>query len=137
MPVSGLNPVQTAFFTAIGGISGLGASVYDYVPQNTAYPYVRIGLDDLTAFDTKPVAGRFCALQVHVFAKAAGSKNAKEIAQKIYAALHRKPSALSVTGFNVIDCVCNFERNAVESSYDGGDKYQHITALYQVKIMDS
>ena len=136
MATSPMNAVQAALYTAITGISGLGASVYDHVPQNASMPYVRIGMDTTANNDAKATFMPLIEATIHVWSLSAGSKEAKTIAGKIYTALHRT-SALSVTGFNVTECYCTFQTLMVESSHDGGDKYQHLVQRFTIQLTES
>ena len=79
----------------------LGAAVYDEVPEGSAYPYVNIGEETATAFDTKDLAGSQITINLHVWSQYKGSKEAKNIMDRVHTLLH--DTSLSVTGFNLIN----------------------------------
>ena len=137
MANSALNAVQAGLFNSIGAISGLGATVYDFVPQNAAYPYVRIALDDASDFDCKNASGREFVSTIHVWARAAGAKTIKDIMDKIYQRLHHLPATLSVRGFGVVNVFCSFTTSMVESAHDGGDKYQHGVMRFNIQLSEN
>lgn len=136
MPSSALNAVQKGLYDSIGAISGLGASVYDFVPQNASYPYIRIGLDSAIEYDTKPTTGNEVDATIHVWARAAGAKSIKTIMDKIYQRLHRLEANLTATGFTVVQCLCVFQTVMLESNHDGGDKYYHGVMRFQILVQE-
>lgn len=136
MATSALNAVQKGIYDSLGAISSFGASIYDFVPQNASYPYVRIGLDSAVEFDTKPTTGNELDATIHIWAQAAGAKSIKTIMDKIYQRLHRQEANLTATGYTVVQCLCNFQTVMLESSHDGGDKYYHGVMRFTIRVQE-
>ena len=90
--------LQPVIFSAID--AALTAQVYDYVPQGSAYPYVRIGNDTLVPFDCDVDTGDDITVMIHVYSRYRGSKEVQAIQKTIYDALHKKQ--LTVIGYNVL-----------------------------------
>lgn len=126
MAKSGSNALQKGIYDRLVAAPSLGATVYDFVPQNTAFPYIKIGEENLGEYDTKSSFGRSGNFTIHVFDTATGNKSIKTIMDNIYTRLHRQEAAMTVTGFTVINCYCDFTRVMLQSDEaGGGDKYHH------------
>ena len=97
--------LQTAVYSTLSSDSNLtstlGAGVYDDVPQGSAYPFVQIGDDATKDYSTKDVSGSETTLNLHVWSQNHGSKQAKDIMDRIHTLLH--DTNLTVTGFNFIN----------------------------------
>ena len=81
--------------------STLGAGVFDEVTEGTTYPFVAIGEDTVTDFGTKTEDGGQFTIYIHVWSQYTGSKETKNIMDRIHDLLH--DSNLSVTGFNLVN----------------------------------
>ena len=81
--------------------STLGAGVFDEVTEGTTYPFVAIGEDTVTDFGTKTEDGGQFTINIHVWSQYTGSKETKNIMDRIHDLLH--DSNLSVTGFNLVN----------------------------------
>lgn len=96
--------IQTAVFQRLD--AELSVPVYDHVPQpndsgdNALFPYVVIGDDDLSAWDTDTSQGFDGDLTIHVWSRQKGRAETKALQQQIYDALHRFD--LSVSGADTI-----------------------------------
>jgi len=97
--------LQTAIFTLLSAdnnlTSTLGASVFDDVPEETAYPYVQIGEDTAIDYSTKDLNGSDVSVNLDVWSRYRGSLELKNIMDRIHTLLH--DSSLSVTGTNFIN----------------------------------
>ena len=97
--------LQTAVYSTLSSdtnlTSTLGAGVYDDVPQGSAYPFVQIGDDSTMDYSTKDVSGSETTLNLHVWSQNHGSKQAKDIMDRVHTLLH--DTNLTVTGFNFIN----------------------------------
>ena len=97
--------LQTALYTKLNSDSNLtstlGAGVYDEVPQNSSYPYVQIGEDVTLDYSTKDVDGSETTINIHVWSRSHGSKETKQIMDRVHTLLH--DVSLSVTGYNFIN----------------------------------
>lgn len=111
--------LQKTIFDVLNGDSNLtstlGASVYDYVPDSTAFPYVKLGEETAIDNGTKSLQGNEHTLVIHSFSRYRGSKQIKEIMSRIYALLHE--SSLSVSGASLVNL--RFEFSDVIKENDG------------------
>ena len=93
--------LQTTIYNALIGNSPLttklgGNKIYDFVPESTSFPYVKIGTGSGTDNGTKSEKGSDYTLVIDTFSRYRGSKEIKEIMSLIYDVLHE--SSLSVSG---------------------------------------
>lgn len=95
--------------------STLGAAVYDDVPESSSYPFVSIGADTTADFSTKDLSGSQVTLNLDIWSQYKGSKEAKNIMDRIHSLLH--DTSLSVTGFNLVNL--RFESSGVLRDPDG------------------
>ena len=110
--------LQKSIFNALDGdstLQNLVTDVYDFVPENTAFPYVKVGEETSTDNGTKTLQGNEHTLVIHSFSRYRGSKEVKEIMSRIYALLHE--SSLSVTGASLVNL--RFEFSDVIKENDG------------------
>lgn len=86
--------IQGALYSAL---SALGLTVYDVAPQapdggdNSAFPYVEIGVISLAQFDTKGVNGFDFIARIHTRSRSGSMKETKGIQGQIYGRLHDGP----------------------------------------------
>lgn len=96
--------LQTALFARLN--SQLNVPVYDAVPQavdagdNSAFPYVTIGDDLSSEFDTDTSIGFDTDCTIHVWSRYRGKREVKQIQKAIYDALHLHN--LSVSGYHTV-----------------------------------
>ena len=110
--------LQKSIFNALDGdstLQNLVTDVYDFVPENTAFPYVKVGEETSLDNGTKTLQGNEQTLVIHTFSRYRGSKEVKEIMSRIYALLHE--SSLSVTGASLVNL--RFEFSDVIKENDG------------------
>ena len=97
--------LQKTIFDSLSGdnnlTSTLGATVYDYVPDSSSFPYVKLGEETAIDNGTKSLQGNEHTLVIHSFSRYRGSKQIKEIMSRIYALLHE--SSLSVSGASLVN----------------------------------
>ena len=70
--------------------------IFDNVPQDTAYPYVRIGLETASDVGTKSLDGNVHRVDIEVWSQYRGQKEIKEIMERLYNIFNN--STISVTG---------------------------------------
>lgn len=87
-------------------------AVYDDVPQDAAFPYVTIGEDTLTEWDTDTELGSQSVVTIHTWSRQRGKAETKRIQGLLYNALHRHD--LSIPGYNVIDCLREMNNSALD-----------------------
>lgn len=129
------NPVQEAIYTVLS--AGLtGVSVYDDVPDlpaklpDTNFPYVHIGEDLLTPWDTDDTLGSSVTVTMYIWTRTSGKKQAKTIIGNIYTLLNRQSATFSVSGVRFVDCLFEF---AQVLDMDDGKTRQGI-CRYRVTI---
>ena len=122
-------PVQKAIYDQI--VNECTYPVYDDVPQNTDYPYITIGDDTSTEWDTVDKVGGESTLTVHTWSREAGRREIKKIMSEVYEVLHMHE--LDVPGYNVVLCRQEFaESLPVEA--DG--RTRHGVQRFRVIIHD-
>ncbi len=89
LPIAVQKAVKSALDTALGTVS-----VYDRVPQKTAYPYVTIDGQEATATDALAKNRDEIYLYISVWSRYAGSKEVLQLTQQIRTALHQQRLAL-------------------------------------------
>jgi len=110
--------LQKSIFNALDGdstLQSLVTDVYDFIPENTAFPYVKVGEETSIDNGTKTLQGNEHTLVIHTFSRYRGSKEVKEIMSRIYALLHE--SSLSVSGASLVNL--RFEFSDVIKENDG------------------
>ncbi len=135
------NALQAGLYTRLTGYAALttalgGAKVYDHTPQGTAGPYVVIGEDTLTDWDTKTKQGWEATVTIHVWDfEKAGRKSVKTILSHIHDALHQQEANITVTGFNLVQIRREFQQTLQETAVEGeADRYYHGVARYRAVI---
>ena len=115
--------LQSTIYSTLSGdgnlTTTLGASVFDDVPESTSFPYVQICEDNVTEFDTKDVNGSETTLTLHIWSEYKGSKETKQIMDRVHDLLH--DSSLSVSGFNLINL--RFEFGDIMRDPDGKTRH--------------
>lgn len=111
----------------------LTASVYSYVPQDSAYPYVRIGDVSAVTIDTQSTEMQQYSVQIHSFDKSVASSSAIEsLVASVYGALHNYP--LVISSYNVV-----YIRQSNINIFQQGepnDRYWHAVQVFQVVVED-
>ena len=98
-----LSALQTALYSTLNGdatLSGMIQGVYDHVPQEVSYPYVRIG--DATSRMQPSMATQKAVteMQLFVLSREGGRAEALAIMERITTLLHQQ--ALSISGHSVV-----------------------------------
>lgn len=111
--------LQSAIFTKLNSDSNLtnslGATVVDEFLLGDTYPAVVIGEDTTIDYSTKDLDGGETTINIHVWSQYKGSKETKNIMDRIHTLLH--DVSLSVTGFNLINL--RFEFSDIMIDPDG------------------
>lgn len=131
MKVDATLPMQQAVFTALTGNAELMAmltGLFDNVPQKHPFPYVTMGDQTVTDWDSHTFDGANSTLTIHTWARGASRKPCLEIMSKIYSILHNGP--LTVPGFSVV--VCRFEFG--ESSLDPDGQTYHGVQRFRLIV---
>lgn len=81
----------------------VGQRVYDYVPENTAYPYLIYHITESDEWDTTSCEGEEHSVYVHVWDNKEGSKRTRLIMQRVYEVLHGI-TTYTLTDHNLVNC---------------------------------
>ncbi len=99
--------LQQAIFAALSASSDLQALIgnpprlFDLVPRDSAFPYVVLGDGSESDWSTSTEDGTEHSLQIDVWSRSTGHKEAKQIADVIRALMNN--AALTVSGATLID----------------------------------
>ena len=110
--------LQTATYTALNVsaiTTTLSCGVYDEVIEGNTYPFITLGEETTIDYSTKTATGGETTINIHIWSQYKGSKQTKEIMDKVHDLLH--DSNLSVTGFNLINL--RFEYSDIMRDPDG------------------
>ena len=111
--------LQSSIYTALNNDSNLtttlGASIFDEVPEGSSTPYVTIGEDTAIDYSAGSSDGADVTINIDVWSEYKGSKEAKQIMDRIHDLLHN--SNLSITGFNLVNL--RFEFSDILRDPDG------------------
>lgn len=109
MPQDSLWPVQAAIYGVLAGEPALtalladgGSSVFDHVPQGSAFPYIVLGESAGAPLETQTGGGCDTTIDIHAYSRTLGMKEAKAIMAAIADALHGQDFA--VTGHRLVFC---------------------------------
>ena len=126
------NALQKGIYDRLTGYAALttalgGARIFDFIPQGQTPPYVRIGDETRSEWDTKTEHGWDATMTIHAWSfEAAGQKEIKTILGLLYDALHQQEDNITVAGFQLVTIVCEFDHSYLEPSVEGApDKYWH------------
>ena len=87
--------------TDLQALIGNPPRLCDYVPRDSAFPYVVLGDGSESDWSTATENGTEHAVQIDVWSRSTGHKEAKQIAETVRATLHN--AALSVSDATLID----------------------------------
>jgi len=111
--------LQTTIYSTLNSdntlTNTLGAGVFDEVVENASYPFVSLGEETAVDYSTKDLDGGEFTINRHVWSQYKGSKQTKEIMDRIHDLLH--DSSLSVSGFNLANL--RFEFSDILRDPDG------------------
>lgn len=116
--------------SALQGLLGNPARVFDHVPQGSVFPYLVIGEVSATPFDTKTEAGLDQRLTIHTWSRYRGRKETKDIMAAVLAVLDGQ--SLAVSGHTLVLLRFEFATTIVDD--DGLTRHgvQRFGALTQL-----
>jgi len=126
--------LQQAVFATLSADSGVQAvlgdppRIYDAVPRDAVFPYAVIGDGSESDWSTATEPGSEHVLQVNVWSRAGGHKEAKEIAGAIRDALDG--ASLAITGQTLIGIRyldCDHARSADGETYRASLRFRAVT----------
>ena len=122
--------IQKAVFSRLD--TDLPEPVYDHVPDGSAYPYVVIGDDAESSWNTKQLGGVEVELSITVYAQYRGWRTTKELADSVIASMTGVALDLSTDSFSALAVI-----------YDGSQQNRHpdgitreIELSFRVKVQD-
>lgn len=110
--------LQQAIYTALNVsamTTDLSCTVLDEVKSNQSYPFLTIGEETAIDYSTKDIQGGEFTVNIDVWSQYKGSKECKQIMDKVHDLLH--DNSLNVSGFNLINL--RFEFSDVLRDPDG------------------
>ncbi len=110
--------LQSSIYTALNVsaiTSTLSCGVYDEVVEGNSYPFITLGEETAIDYSTNNLVGAETTINVHIWSRYKGSKETKEIMDKIHDLLH--DVSLTVTGVNLINL--RFEYSDIMRDPDG------------------
>jgi hypothetical protein len=111
--------LQSAIYSSLSNDNTLtqvlGAGVFDEVTEGATYPFVALGEETAVDYSTKNLVGGETTINIHIWSQYKGSKETKNIMDKIHDLLH--DSNLTVSGFNLINL--RFEYSDIMRDPDG------------------
>jgi hypothetical protein len=104
-------PLQKALVAKFkADIAAVGARVYDRPPASAVFPYLGIGDTQITDDDAGCIDGATAFVTVHIWSRAVGAVECRQISDAILAATRNWMPDLSADGFAVADFSCNSAR---------------------------
>lgn len=108
--------LQKTIYNTLSGnvaLTALVSGVFDDVPEDTEYPFVRIGEETITDNSTKDLQGQVITITIHAFSEYRGKREVKQIMDAIYDAMH--DSDMIVSGANLVNFRFEFMDIVTES----------------------
>jgi hypothetical protein len=135
------NALQAGIYTRLNNFAALTAvigsnQVYDFVPESAQPPYVVIGDDTATDWDTKSKHGWEFTVTLHCWSfETAGRKQVKTILSHVHDALHQQEANITVSGFTLVQIRREFQQTFQETAAEGqSDRYWHGVARYRAVV---
>jgi len=110
--------LQSSIYTALNVsaiTTTLACGVYDEVVEGNSYPFITLGEETAIDYSTNNLVGAETTINIHVWSRYKGSKQTKQILDKIHDLLH--DVSLTVSGVNLINL--RFEYSDIMRDPDG------------------
>ena len=129
--------IQKGIVSKLRADIALGAlivAVYDDVPQSAAseksidFPFVVVGDDSFTDWDTDTEVGYEGDLQLHIWSRKRGKKEIKDIQQAIFDVLNRQ--TIVVPNCSILDIRFTAMQNFIEPD----ERTRHGTINFNIKL---
>ena len=136
-PQDATGPLQKTIFDALKADSVLSAApvsgrIFDDVPDNIVFPYVRIGEFETQPWRTMTRPGEEVLVTVHVFSAERGNKEAQDIRDRVNRTLGDNID-LTVVGFT-LNFILRIGGRTITEESTGGRKIRHIICTYLAKL---
>jgi len=93
----------------------LACGVYDEVVEGNSYPFITLGEETAIDYSTNNLVGAETTINIHIWSRYKGSKQTKQIMDKVHDLLH--DVSLTVSGVNLINL--RFEYSDIMRDPDG------------------
>ena len=110
--------LQSSIYTALNVsaiTSTLACGVYDEVVEGNSYPFITLGEETAIDYSTNNLVGSETTINIHIWSRYKGSKQTKQIMDKVHDLLH--DVSLTVSGVNLINL--RFEYSDIMRDPDG------------------
>ena len=110
--------LQSSIYTALNVsaiTTTLACGVYDEVVECNSYPFITLGEETAIDYSTNNLVGAETTINIHIWSRYKGSKQTKQIMDKVHDLLH--DVSLSVSGVNLINL--RFEYSDIMRDPDG------------------
>lgn len=110
--------LQSSIYTALNVAAittTLNCGVYDEVVEGNSYPFITLGEETAIDYSTNNLVGAETTINIHIWSRYKGSKQTKEIMDKVHDLLH--DVSLTVSGVNLINL--RFEYSDIMRDPDG------------------
>jgi hypothetical protein len=110
--------LQSSIYTALNVsaiTTTLACGVYDEVVEGNSYPFITLGEETAIDYSTNNLVGAETTINIHIWSRYKGSKQTKQIMDKIHDLLH--DVSLTVSGVNLINL--RFEYSDIMRDPDG------------------
>ncbi|MYS74169.1 DUF3168 domain-containing protein [Streptomyces sp. SID5926] len=124
-------PVQTAVYGRLKGdatLAGMISGIYDYVPEDVAYPFVVIGEALETPDNRHGGFGRETVVTLHVWSRYQGYSQALRIGARVTALLDHQP--LTIEGLDHIATRFEFSQTLTDPEPPGD--IRHLVLRYRI-----
>ena len=110
--------LQSSIYTALNVsaiTTTLACGVYDEVVEGNSYPFITLGEETTIDYSTNNLVGAETTINIHIWSRYKGSKQTKQIMDKVHDLLH--DVSLTVSGVNLINL--RFEYSDIMRDPDG------------------
>ena len=110
--------LQSAVYSALNVeaiTTTLSCGVYDEVVEGNSYPFITLGEETAIDYSTNNLVGAETTINIHIWSRYKGSKQTKQIMDKVHDLLH--DVSLTVSGVNLINL--RFEYSDIMRDPDG------------------
>ena len=110
--------LQSSIYTALNVsaiTTTLACGVYDEVVEGNSYPFITLGEETAIDYSTNNLVGAETTINIHIWSRYKGSKQTKQIMDKVHDLLH--DVSLTVSGVNLINL--RFEFSDIMRDPDG------------------
>ena len=129
--ISPMAPVQAAvlqLLTADATLDALITGVYDYLPEETPFPYVMVGEATESPVNAHDRYGRHTVVTLHVWSQYRGYAQALRIGGRVTALLDHQP--LTVAGLDHV--VTRYEFSQTLTDPEAPGNIRHVVLRYRV-----